>query len=65
MIFASGRAFGFNRRMIGHGSLAERALLPVIPPAQVCGKDCDQWLCSFVSTCCVNCPYFSAPLLLA
>eukprot|EP00750_Incisomonas_marina_P013915 INCI17567.1.p1 GENE.INCI17567.1~~INCI17567.1.p1 ORF type:complete len:884 (+),score=157.23 INCI17567.1:59-2710(+) len=30
----TGRAFGFNRRMIGHGSLAERALLPVIPPAQ-------------------------------
>jgi len=28
----SGRVGGFNRRMIGHGSLAEKALLPVIPP---------------------------------
>jgi polyribonucleotide nucleotidyltransferase len=27
----SGRVGGFNRRMIGHGSLAEKALLPVIP----------------------------------
>lgn len=28
----SGRVGGFNRRMIGHGALAEKALLPVIPP---------------------------------
>lgn len=27
----SGRVGGFNRRMIGHGSLAEKAVLPVIP----------------------------------
>ena len=27
----SGRVGGFNRRMIGHGALAEKALLPVIP----------------------------------
>jgi len=27
----SGRVGGFNRRAIGHGSLAEKALLPVIP----------------------------------
>ncbi|MFT7507122.1 MAG: polyribonucleotide nucleotidyltransferase [Acidimicrobiales bacterium] len=27
----SGRVGGFNRRMIGHGSLAEKALIPVIP----------------------------------
>ena len=27
----SGKVFGSNRRMIGHGALAERALLPVIP----------------------------------
>lgn len=27
----TGRVGGFNRRMIGHGSLAEKALLPVIP----------------------------------
>lgn len=27
----TGRIGGFNRRMIGHGSLAEKALLPVIP----------------------------------
>lgn len=31
----SGRVGGFNRRMIGHGALAEKALLPVIPPADV------------------------------
>ncbi len=30
----SGRVGGFNRRMIGHGALAEKALLPVIPPQQ-------------------------------
>lgn len=29
----TGRVGGFNRRMIGHGALAEKALLPVIPPA--------------------------------
>jgi len=28
----TGRVGGFNRRMIGHGALAEKALLPVIPP---------------------------------
>lgn len=27
----TGRVGGFNRRMIGHGALAEKALLPVIP----------------------------------
>jgi polyribonucleotide nucleotidyltransferase len=27
----TGRVSGFNRRMIGHGALAEKALLPVIP----------------------------------
>lgn len=27
----TGRVGGFNRRMIGHGSLAEKALLPLIP----------------------------------
>lgn len=27
----AGRVGGFNRRMIGHGALAEKALLPVIP----------------------------------
>ncbi len=27
----TGRVGGFNRRMIGHGSLAEKALLPVLP----------------------------------
>ncbi len=27
----TGRVGGFNRRMIGHGTLAEKALLPVIP----------------------------------
>jgi polyribonucleotide nucleotidyltransferase len=29
----TGRVGGFNRRMVGHGALAEKALLPVIPPA--------------------------------
>ena len=29
----AGRAFGVNRRMVGHGSLAERALRPVVPKA--------------------------------
>lgn len=28
---STGRVGGFNRRMIGHGALAEKALLPVIP----------------------------------
>ncbi|MFQ5540655.1 MAG: polyribonucleotide nucleotidyltransferase [Candidatus Paceibacteria bacterium] len=28
----TGRIGGFNRRMIGHGALAEKALVPVIPP---------------------------------
>lgn len=31
----SGRVGGFNRRMIGHGALAEKALIPVIPPQEV------------------------------
>ena len=30
----TGRVGGFNRRMIGHGALAEKALLPVIPSQQ-------------------------------
>jgi polyribonucleotide nucleotidyltransferase len=30
-----GRVGGFNRRMIGHGALAEKAMLPVIPPKEV------------------------------
>lgn len=30
----TGRLGGLNRRMIGHGALAEKALLPVIPPKQ-------------------------------
>lgn len=30
----AGRVGGFNRRMIGHGALAEKALLPVLPDAQ-------------------------------
>ena len=30
----SGRVGGFNRRAIGHGALAEKALLPVIPPQE-------------------------------
>lgn len=29
-----GRVGGFNRRMIGHGALAEKAVLPVIPPKE-------------------------------
>lgn len=28
----AGRVGGFNRRMIGHGALAEKAVFPVIPP---------------------------------
>ncbi len=31
----TGRVGGFNRRMIGHGALAEKALLPVIPPTEI------------------------------
>lgn len=31
----TGRIGGTNRRMIGHGALAEKALLPVIPPKEV------------------------------
>lgn len=31
----TGRIGGFNRRMIGHGALAEKALLPVIPSADI------------------------------
>ncbi len=31
----AGRVGGFNRRMIGHGALAEKALVPVIPPKEV------------------------------
>lgn len=30
----AGRVGGFNRRMIGHGALAEKAILPVIPPKE-------------------------------
>lgn len=30
----TGRIGGFNRRMIGHGALAEKALMPVIPSRQ-------------------------------
>ncbi len=30
----SGRIGGFNRRMIGHGALAEKALIPVLPPQE-------------------------------
>ena len=30
----AGRVGGFNRRMIGHGALAEKALIPVIPKKQ-------------------------------
>ena len=30
----AGRIGGFNRRMIGHGALAEKALMPVIPPKE-------------------------------
>lgn len=31
----TGRVGGFNRRMIGHGALAEKALLPVLPSKEV------------------------------
>lgn len=31
----TGRIGGTNRRMIGHGALAEKALVPVIPPKEV------------------------------
>jgi polyribonucleotide nucleotidyltransferase len=31
----TGRVGGFNRRMIGHGALAEKALLPVLPNTNV------------------------------
>ena len=31
----TGRVGGFNRRMIGHGALAEKALIPVIPDQEV------------------------------
>lgn len=31
----TGRVGGFNRRMIGHGALAEKALVPVIPPVEI------------------------------
>jgi polyribonucleotide nucleotidyltransferase len=31
----TGRIGGFNRRMVGHGALAEKALLPVIPDKQI------------------------------
>ncbi len=31
----AGRVGGFNRRAIGHGALAEKALLPLIPPTSV------------------------------
>jgi polyribonucleotide nucleotidyltransferase len=30
----TGRVGGFNRRMIGHGALAEKALIPVLPPKE-------------------------------
>ncbi|MEX0918308.1 MAG: polyribonucleotide nucleotidyltransferase [Candidatus Paceibacterota bacterium] len=30
----TGKVGGFNRRMIGHGALAEKALAPVIPPKE-------------------------------
>jgi polyribonucleotide nucleotidyltransferase len=30
----TGRVGGFNRRMIGHGALAEKALEPVLPPVE-------------------------------
>ncbi|PIR82550.1 polyribonucleotide nucleotidyltransferase [Candidatus Kaiserbacteria bacterium CG10_big_fil_rev_8_21_14_0_10_59_10] len=30
----TGRVGGFNRRMIGHGALAEKALRPVLPPKE-------------------------------
>ncbi len=31
----TGRVGGFNRRMIGHGALAEKALVPVIPSKEI------------------------------
>lgn len=31
----TGRVGGFNRRMIGHGALAEKALLPIIPSKEI------------------------------
>lgn len=31
----TGRVGGFNRRMIGHGALAEKALIPVLPAKEV------------------------------
>ena len=31
----TGKVFGSNRRMVGHGALAERAILPVLPPSDV------------------------------
>lgn len=31
----TGRVGGFNRRMIGHGALAEKALMPVLPPKEI------------------------------
>ena len=31
----TGRVGGFNRRMIGHGALAEKALVPVIPTKEI------------------------------
>ncbi len=31
----TGRVGGFNRRMIGHGALAEKALMPVIPAKEI------------------------------
>lgn len=31
----AGRVGGFNRRMIGHGALAEKAVVPVLPPREV------------------------------
>lgn len=30
----AGRVGGFNRRMIGHGALAEKAVVPVLPPRE-------------------------------
>lgn len=31
----TGRAGGTNRRMIGHGALAEKALIPILPPQEI------------------------------
>ena len=31
----TGKVFGSNRRMVGHGALAERAILPVLPSSDV------------------------------